>query len=541
MIRINQLKVNIHHNSDDLKYKIIKTLRITPEQLISYEIRKQSIDARRKPELFYVYTCDVHVRKEQSIKKKLKNQRQIQFLPEEKPYQVPAPGETLMSHRPVVVGMGPAGLFCAWLLAREGYQPILIERGAPVEERTEDVEIFWKTGILKRESNVQFGEGGAGTFSDGKLNTMVHDPNGRNMEVLRIFVENGADEKILYQNKPHIGTDVLTTVVKNMRLQIQEWGGLIHFHQKVTDFLYHQDGETVRICGLKIEDQKTKETSFIDAETVVLAIGHSARDTFHMLADSPLHLEKKPFAVGVRVEHPQAMINESQYGKGYPEDLPAAPYKLTAKTESGRGVYTFCMCPGGYVVNASSEEEMIAVNGMSYSRRDGQNANSAVIVTVTPEDFPGEDVLAGMYFQQELERKAFRAGGGKIPVQLYGDFCRHQISTEFGDVIPQIKEQYIFGDVRNIFPEVVGDSLEEGIRLFDQRLHGYAREDTVLSGVESRTSSPIRIIRDEEMQSNILGIYPCGEGAGYAGGITSAAMDGLKIGEKIISQFKPYT
>ena len=441
----------------------------------------------------------------------------------------------------MIIGTGPAGLFCGYHLARMGYRPILLERGAAVDERIQDVENFWNGGELKSNSNVQFGEGGAGTFSDGKLNTLVNDKFGRNTEVLRIFVENGAPEHILYESKPHIGTDVLAKVVVNMRNAIISMGGEVRFHNLVTDVLYHENEDiSKQLYALEIMDLSSDQKYTLETENAVLAIGHSARDTFETLLNRGFKMEAKSFAIGVRMEHPQEMINESQYGKGTPAHLPAAPYKLAVNLENGRGVYTFCMCPGGYVVNASSEDGRLAVNGMSYSSRDGKNANTAVIVTVTPDDFGSDHVLSGMEFQRRLEERAYMEGQGKIPVQLFGDFKNNVSSDGPGEILPQLKGEYHWGNVRNIFPEDVAKSLEEGICLFDHKIKGYAREDAVLSGVESRTSSPVRILRNENLQSNIGGIYPCGEGAGYAGGITSAAMDGLKVAETISHTYRPF-
>ncbi len=534
MIRINQLKLKINHTEADLKKKIAKSLHANEDALLACEIKKQSIDARKKPDLYFVYTVDVSVKNESKVLKKIKD-RNISHV-EKKTYQLPESGNEKLLHRPVVIGSGPAGLFCANMLAVSGYKPIMIERGMAVEERIKDVEDFWANGSLKAESNVQFGEGGAGTFSDGKLNTLVKDESGRNTKVLEIFTEHGASKDILYINKPHIGTDVLVDVVRNMRNHIITCGGEVHFHTKFVEYMVEQ-GE---ITGIRTVDTLTGEANELNTNHVVLAIGHSARDTFEMLHDTAIPMEAKAFAIGVRVEHPQTMINYSQYGMERSDYLQAAAYKLTEKLENGRGVYTFCMCPGGYVVNASSEENRLAVNGMSYHARAGKNANSAVIVTISPEDYGKEHALSGMEFQRKLEEKAFEAGNGKVPVQLFGDFCKKEISTKLGEIEPQIKGDYVFGDVRSIFPEEIAESIENGIKAFDKKIPGYAREDSVLSGVESRTSSPVRIMRDENLQSCIKGLYPCGEGAGYAGGITSAAMDGIKVAEAIIRAFAPF-
>ncbi len=431
MLRISQLKLPVTHTEEDLKKKIVHTLMCRTEAVQSYEIIKQSLDARKKPDLFYVYTVDVKADNEKQLLKMLTRKKRagnVQ-LHEAMPYVFPAGGNEKLKSRPVVVGCGPAGLFCAYFLAEYGYQPVLLEQGAPVEERQKDVEEFWKTGVLKPDSNVQFGEGGAGTFSDGKLNTLIKDPVGRNRKVLEIFVENGAPKDILYVNKPHIGTDILRTVIRNMREKILVWGGEIHFHTQMTEVLFTEN--TRRIRGIVYEDLLKKEKEEIQTETLVLAPGHSARETFAMLFEKKVPMEAKSFAVGVRAEHPQELINHSQYGDAK-ASLPAAAYKLTAKLPDGRGVYSFCMCPGGYVVNASSEEGYLAVNGMSYHARDSHNANSAIVVTVTPEDFESDHPLAGIAFQRKLEKAAYKAGKGKIPVQRYGDFYRSVTGKEKG-------------------------------------------------------------------------------------------------------------
>lgn len=533
MLRINQLKLRPGHTREELEEKILKTLHIKSDALLDYQIQKQSIDARKKPDIFFTYTVDVKINKENSVLRRLKNQVQ-KVTPN--PYRPPAPGQETLNHRPVIIGSGPAGLFCAYLLALAGYRPLLLERGGSVDERLLDVEEFWGNGRLNLSSNVQFGEGGAGTFSDGKLNTLVKDAKGRNRFVLETFVKFGAPESILYEQKPHIGTDILINVVRSMRQKIEDLGGEIRFHSQMTDIFLVKEtaGTQSRVKGIQINGEES-----LDTDLLVLAIGHSARDTFRMLYEKKISMQAKSFAVGVRIEHPQSMINECQYGQADPEYLPTASYKLTAQLENGRGAYTFCMCPGGYVVNASSEEGRLAVNGMSYHGRDGVNANSAVIVTVTPEDYGSEHPLAGVEFQRRLEERAYEAGQGKVPVQCFKDFCADQVSGHFGEIVPQIKGEYTFANVRRIFPEVLGDSLEEGIRLMDHKIHGFAREDAVLSGVESRTSSPVRIERDEDFESNLGGIYPCGEGAGYAGGITSAAMDGMKTAEAVMKKYAP--
>ncbi|RZS92952.1 NAD(P)/FAD-dependent oxidoreductase [Cuneatibacter caecimuris] len=531
MIRITQIKMEPGHAEAALRKKAAALLRLPPSAIAELTIRKQSIDARKKPALLLVYEVFVKMkppydRQEADLVKRLRKKEIT--IADIRPYRFPEPGTQPLSGPPLIIGTGPAGLFCGLILARAGYRPVLIERGAAVEERLKDVEAFWSSGTLKADSNVQFGEGGAGAFSDGKLNTLVKDVSGRNRKVLELLAEAGAPEEILWQNKPHIGTDLLRRAVKNIREEILRLGGQVLFHCKASDLIV-QDG---RVCGIVLEDGKT-----IEAGAVVLAVGHSARDTFEMLHRHQISMHSKAFAVGLRIEHPQDMVTLAQYGSTELPGLPAADYKLTHTCGNGRGVYTFCMCPGGYVVNASSEAGRLATNGMSYHARDGKNANSAVIVTVTPEDFGGTGPLSGMEFQRRLEEAAYRAGNGKIPVQLFGDFCLDRISSGLGRIIPAIKGTWQFGDLRSILPPEAAVSLEEGIRAFGKKIKGFDRPDAVLSGIESRTSSPVRIDRDDRLESSLKGLYPCGEGAGYAGGITSAAMDGMKVAEEIISRY----
>ncbi len=530
MIRISQIKLPINHTEADLKKKIAKLLRIDGSRIETIRIQKKSIDARKKPNLFLIYTADVTVKGkgEQSIIAKCKSASVT--MASDQRYQFNVTGTEKLAHPPVIIGAGPAGLFCGWMLARHGYAPIVLERGCDVDTRTKDVTDFWETGRLNTSSNVQFGEGGAGTFSDGKLNTLVKDPLGRNRQILEMFVQAGAPEDILYESKPHIGTDVLRNVVKTIRRQIIDMGGQVRFQSQVTD-LGIKDG---RITGIEINGEE-----WLDADCVVLAVGHSARDTFAMLKKRRIVMEAKSFAVGLRIEHPQSVIDEFQYGST-DTGLPPGAYKLTRQTSLKRGVYSFCMCPGGYVVNASSEENALAVNGMSYRARDSRNANSAIIVTVTPEDFPGTDILSGIAFQRRLEQYGYQLCGGKVPIQLFGDFKAGEISRGLGDVEPCIRGMYDFGSLHTIFPEVLYQSLIEGITSFENQIKGFSRYDSVLSGVESRTSSPIRIVRNEQLESSLKGLMPCGEGAGYAGGITSAAMDGLKAAEAIGMKYKPF-
>ncbi len=528
MIRISQLKLPVNHTREQLEKKIAKTLK-NPGYSFSYEIKKQSLDCRHKNDKIFVYTVDVKIRDEQKIAKRVNNNNVM--VTKEKIYQFPQPGNIPLVHPPVIIGSGPAGIFCGWYLARAGYCPLILERGEEADKRQKTVEKFWKNGILDPDSNVQFGEGGAGTFSDGKLNTLVKDPYGRNHEVLKRFVEAGAPEEIIYQQKPHLGTDILVGIVQKMRKDIENMGGHFRFRSKVTDLIF-TDGA---LSEIEINGEEK-----IPADVCVLAVGHSARDTFEMFQKRGIFMEPKAFAVGLRIEHPQSMINEDLYGETENKLLGAASYKVTHKCTNGRGIYSFCMCPGGYVVNASSEPGRLAVNGMSYQARDSRNANSAMIVTVSPEDFPEKGPLGGVAFQRELERKAWELGNGKIPIQLFGDFCKNQPSISFGEIMPCMKGEYVLTNVRSALPAAVGDSIEEGIHSFGKRISGFDREDALLSGVESRTSSPVRIVRDSELLSNIAGIYPCGEGAGYAGGITSAAMDGIKIAETISKKYRNF-
>ncbi len=561
VLRIDQLKTPISYDPGELPGKIEKLLGIPREEVLECIILRQSVDARKKPELFQIYSVVVKVLREEAVLRKaeknprLKNQLRREELNR---YSFPGGGSRSLEYPPVVVGMGPAGLFCAYELALHGYRPIVIERGRDVDRRTEDVERFWKEGVLDPDSNVQFGAGGAGTFSDGKLNTMVKDKDGRGRAALEIFAAFGADPAITYQAKPHIGTDVLRTVVKGMREEIIRLGGRVFFETCLTGGRIRED----RICAAELSDGRV-----VDCEILVLATGHSARDTFRMLYDAGLPMEAKAFAVGLRAEHLQSEINLSQYGLADPGPLGPAPYKVTYQSPEGRGVFSFCMCPGGYVVNASSEEGGLAVNGMSYSGRGGRNANSAIVTTVSPEDYPGDHPLAGIEFQRDLERKAYALAKGRIPVQRLGIFRRcveedrsqeeilaegHARPDAEGYVpglaerqageslLPSLKGAYEWADVSSILPKGLNRAIAEGMAYFGRHIRGFDREDVILSGVESRTSSPVRILRDENLQSRVRGIYPAGEGAGYAGGITSAAMDGMRIAEAIAKVYAPF-
>ncbi len=530
MIQITQLKLNINHTREDLKKRIAKQLKVSEQEILNFSVTKKSIDARKKDELFYVYNVEVKLSDEKRVLKRVHSPGIT--LGERPGYQFKPSGEEKLNFRPVIAGSGPAGLFCGLMLARNGYQPVIIERGEEVNNRVKAVEHFWNHNELDVNSNVQFGEGGAGTFSDGKLNTLVKDELGRNHKVLEILAEHGAPEEIRYLNKPHIGTDRLRAVVQGIREEIISLGGEVRFNTCLTDIVI----ENGKLQGIKVNGKE-----FIQCGVLVMAIGHSARDTFELIYRKGFKLSPKSFAIGVRIEHPQILISRNQYGEAY-DKLPAADYKLTYNAGTGRSVYSFCMCPGGFVVNSSSEPGGIAVNGMSNHARNEVNANSALIVTVTPKDFPKSyevpEVLSGVEFQRTWEKKAYKAGKGFIPVQLFGDLCRNRESVTIGHIKPNIKGNYRLSDLRQCLPDYVTDSLIEGIHAFDRMIPGYADEEAILSGVETRTSSPLRIERDDKFESNISGVYPCGEGAGYAGGITSAAIDGIKVFEAIAKRYK---
>lgn len=518
MIRIRQIKLSI--DKDNLKDEIISRLKINSNDLIDYKINKRSIDARHKPDLYYIYEVDVSVNNEDYILSKIKDKDILKAPDEEYIFNE---CNLDKNSKIVVVGSGPSGLFTGYMLACYGYKVTIIERGEKVEDRVNTVNKFWRDGILNTDSNVQFGEGGAGTFSDGKLNTMVKDRK-RIKKVLSTFVKFGAPKEIMYDAKPHIGTDILVDVVKKIREYLISKGTTILYNTCLTDI----DIKNNKVKGITVNNKE-----YIECDKLVLALGHSARDTFKMLYDKGINMESKPFAVGIRIMHNQRLIDNNQLGR---TDLGAQSYKLTYKSSSGRGVYSFCMCPGGYVVNASSLEGMTVINGMSNYKRDSGTSNSAIIATVNNKDF-GESVFSGMEFQRKLEVITYKVGNGNIPVQLYKDFKSNTVSTSFKSVKPIFKGNYTFANINEILPKSISDSLKEGIDYFDTKIKGFASDDTVIAAVEARTSSPIRIIRDDNFESNIKGIYPIGEGAGYAGGITSAAVDGIKTFEKIVSKF----
>lgn len=524
MLRIPNIKLAIKEDRMALKKEILNRLNIREESLISYKVVKQSIDARKKNDICFVYTVDAEIVDEQKVLRGIKN-KSIIVAPDGS-YEYVTKGAKNIDIRPVIVGTGPAGLFAGLILAQMGYKPILLERGKAVKQRAEDVEIFWNTGKLNTESNVQFGEGGAGTFSDGKLNTLTKDPRGG--KVLEEFVTAGAPRDILYMNKPHIGTDILRNVVVNIRNTIISLGGEVHFESKLTDMVI-EDGE---LKGIIVNDGETIETN-----TLLLAVGHSARDTFEMLYGKGIVINQKAFSIGVRIEHPQELIDKSQYGNfAGNSKLGAADYKLSGHFNNGRSAYTFCMCPGGEVVAAASEENRLVTNGMSYHQREQENANSALLVNVTPEDFDSEHPLAGLEFQRKWEGLAFEAGGGdyRAPAQLVGDFLKDTPSLGFRTVKPSYTPGIELTDLRRCLPDYVTDTIKKALPEFNKRIKGFAHPDSIMTGVETRSSSPIRIERDENYESNIKGIYPIGEGAGYAGGIISAAVDGIRVAEEII-------
>ena len=562
MIHIGQLKIPVEKvmaeaSKQDLKKGIIsagetavikryieKKLKIKQSDIKEFTVLKKSVDARKKEQIFFIYQVDFFTDNEKRVLSRYKK-NDVTIKSEKKENytaKCEAAAEKDTSEKIVIAGFGPAGLFAAYELALSGYKPLVIERGLDVDSRKKSVEHFWKTGELDTESNVSFGEGGAGTFSDGKLNTMVKDKFGYNRRVLETFVKFGAPAEILYLQKPHIGTDKLADVVKHMRLEIERLGGEVRFGVRLDSLNIENtgNGDSKKLESINVTDRFLGKAEVIECDRLILAIGHSARDTFELFYRKNIHLEAKPFAVGGRIEHKQKMINEAQYGNDeYAESLGAAEYKLTYTTKSGRGVYTFCMCPGGHVVAAASEKGMVAVNGMSYHARDSKNANSALIVTVTPQDFPDASYMGGVAFQRRLEQAAYRAGNSKIPLQLFGDFKEGRISTGLGEVKPCTKGAYAFADLNQVLPKQLTEALCEAIPAFDRKIHGFAREDALLLGVESRTSSPLRMVRDENGESNVRGLYPCGEGAGYAGGITSAAMDGIRAAEWIAARFCP--
>ena len=517
MVRLSNIKIRKDMNEEELFEEIYKKYRINPKSVTEKRIIKKSIDARNKNDIFYNYTVEISCKNEGKIKN-------AQKVIETKDIVIEIKRKSNV--RPIIIGAGPAGLFSALTLVKNGSKPIVIEQGKNVDERKADVDEFLKSGKLNTMSNVQFGEGGAGTFSDGKLTSGIHNPLCKN--VLQEFYNFGAPKQILYMNKPHIGTDNLINIIKNMRNKIIELGGTFLFNEKVVDFEIQES----KIVAVKCSSGKTFET-----DTVILAIGHSARDTFEKLYEKGVKMEKKNFSVGVRIEHKQEMINRSQYGENTKLKLPPAEYKLVYHGKD-RACYTFCMCPGGTVMASSSEENTIVTNGMSKFARDGENANSAVLINVTPDDFKGDSPLEGMYFQKRLEQEAFKLGGSNYfaPIQRFEDFKNNKKSTFIGEIKPTYKPGVTLSNLNEILPDFVSKTLVEGIEHFEKSIKGFANPDAILTGVETRSSSPVQITRNEKKESNISGLYPCGEGAGYAGGIMSAAVDGIKCAIAVLEK-----
>jgi len=536
MLRLNEVKLPLNHTEDQLPAAILARLDIPAAELLGFTIFKRSYDARKKSAIVLIYSLDIEVKDEAALLKRLKHDAHLMPAPDTS-YKFVAAGEQLQGHdqnpRPVVIGTGPCGLFAALILAQMGLRPIILERGKEVRERTVDTFGFWRKRELNPESNVQFGEGGAGTFSDGKLYSQIKDPKHYGRKVLTEFVKAGAPEEIIYVSKPHIGTFRLVKMVEQMRANIEAMGGEYRFESKVVDIAIEQIEGGGQVRGLTLESGEQIVTNH-----VVLAIGHSARDTFQMLYDRGVYIEAKPFSIGFRVEHPQSLIDACRFGPnaGHPI-LGAADYKLVHHASNGRAVYSFCMCPGGTVVAAASEPGRVVTNGMSQYSRNERNANSAIVVSISPEvDYPGHP-LAGIEFQRRLEEKAFELGGGtyNAPGQLMGDFVAGVASTEFGSVVPSYKPGVHLTDLAQALPEFAVTALREAFPAFDKQIKGYFKHDAVLTGLETRTSSPIRIKRrDDTLQSlNTRGLFPAGEGAGYAGGILSAGVDGIKVAEAV--------
>ncbi len=534
MLRIQELKLPLDHPEPALRQSILKRLALADENLVAFTVFKRAYDARKTSAIQLIYTIDADVKDEASILKRLEKDKQIGRAPDTSYTQVAkAPPNT---RRPVVVGMGPCGLFAGLILAEMGFNPIILERGKIVRERTVDTFKFWRKAVLDSSSNAQFGEGGAGTFSDGKLYSQIKDPRHLGRKVLTEFVEAGAPEEILYVSKPHIGTFRLVSMIEHMREKIEKLGGEIRFQHQVTDVLIHNRNGEKHIIGIALNTGETIET-----DRVVMALGHSARDTFEMLHDRGVYFEPKPFSIGVRIEHPQSIIDCARFGAknaGHPI-LGAADYKLAHHASNGRSVYSFCMCPGGAVVAAASEEGRLVTNGMSQYSRKERNANAGIVVGVTPEDFPGDfrtNPLAGIAFQRHWEEQAFVAGGSNwlAPAQLVGDFLANRPSTALGAVIPSYKPGVTPTDLNLCLPDYATTAMREALPVFGRQIDGFSMNDAVMTGVETRTSSPVRMTRGQDFQSlNVKGLYPAGEGAGYAGGILSAAIDGIKVAEAV--------
>ncbi|NMF59251.1 NAD(P)/FAD-dependent oxidoreductase [Pseudanabaena yagii] len=527
MLRITEIKLPLDHPEDALKLAILKKLQIKPEELTNYSIFKRSYDARKKTDIYLVYIVDVETSVEKQLLAKFQADPHVSITPDMSYHHV-AKAPSNLKTRPIVIGLGPAGMFAGLMLAQMGFRPIILERGKAVRDRTADTFNFWKKrAAFNPESNAQFGEGGAGTFSDGKLYSQVKDPQHYGRKVLTEFVNAGASPEILYINKPHIGTFKLVGIVQNFRARIEELGGEIHFQSRVED---------IDIQNGKAKGVTLASGEYIASNHIVLAVGHSARDTFQMLYDHGVYIEAKPFSIGFRIEHPQTLIDRARFGDyaGH-KTLGAADYKLVHHCKNGRSVYSFCMCPGGLVVAATSEVGRVVTNGMSQYSRNERNANSGIVVGITPEDYP-EHPLAGIDFQRRLESRAFELGGGTYaaPAQLVGDFLANRPSQALGTVHPSYSPDVLLGDLSESLPDYAIAAIREAIPEFNKKIKGFAMDDAMLTGVETRTSSPIRIKRNENYQSlNTEGLFPAGEGAGYAGGILSAGIDGIKVAEAV--------
>ncbi|MBX2864258.1 MAG: NAD(P)/FAD-dependent oxidoreductase [Leptolyngbyaceae cyanobacterium MAG.088] len=527
MLRLSQIKLPLDHTDEDLRAAVLKKLRLKPHELISYQVFKRSYDARKRSDIRLVYILDVDTTKQKHLLSRFKKDPHVISTPDTS-YHYVAEAPSVLDHRPVVIGNGPCGMFAGLLLAQMGFKPIILERGKAVHERSVDTFGFWSKRKFKPESNAQFGEGGAGTFSDGKLYSRIKDTNHHGRKVLHELVNAGAAPEILYINKPHIGTYRLVKIVENLRNTILSLGGEVRFEARVDD---------IDIADQQVRGVILANGDYIRTDHVVLAVGHSARDTFEMLHRRGVYIEPKPFSIGFRIEHPQPLIDECRFGAqaGHPI-LGAADYKLVHHCSNGRSVYSFCMCPGGQVVAATSETGRVVTNGMSQYERSGKNANSGIVVGITPEpDYP-DGPLAGIVLQRQLEARAFELGGStyEAPGQLVGDFLAGQPSSQLGKVKPTYRPGVHLCDLGPSLPDYAIEAIREALPVFDKKIKGFAMDDAVLTGVETRTSSPIRIKRGDDFQSlNTQGLYPAGEGAGYAGGILSAGVDGIKVAEAV--------